>query len=89
MPESEQEHVERVMSLLGVDTVMISKADVPGKTIYVDGKLVYDGPDSRESDRYWADKAFVLCNQDEQDEWECSSREGNFFPEYLIEEKII
>jgi|TARA_R110000765_G_scaffold16427_1_gene46199 hypothetical protein len=89
MAENEIDHVKRVMSLLGVSTVLVSKADVQSETIYVDGKLVYDGPDFSEARSYWENKPFVICNQDEEDEWECSSREGNFFPDYLIEEKVI
>jgi hypothetical protein len=41
MAESEQEHVQRVMARLQVNTVVISSLDNPDERIYVNGELVY------------------------------------------------
>ena len=89
MPESEWLHVQRVMARLRVNTVVISSPDTTDERIYVNGELVYTGPDSRESRSYWGNQPFILCNTDGESEWECSSRNGTFLEADLIEEALI
>ena len=89
MPESEWLHVQRVMARLQVNTVVISSLDNPDERIYVNGELVYTGPDSRESRGYWGNQPFIQCNTSGESEWECSSRNGTFLEADLIEEALI
>ena len=89
MPESEWLHVQRVMARLQVNTVVISSTDNPDERIYVNGELVYTGPDSRESRGYWWHQPFAMCNDCGEGEWECSSRNGTFFDTDLIKEELI
>ena len=53
MDESEWLHVQRVMERLQVKTVLIASLDNPDERVYVNGELVYTGPDSAESRGYW------------------------------------
>ena len=55
MPETEEEHVQRVMNHMNVRTVVISTVTDSAERIYVDGKLVYGGGDATEATRYLPD----------------------------------
>jgi hypothetical protein len=88
MPESEAEHVRRVMEVLKVKTVIVTGATPSDNHIYLDGKLVYTGPDSKEMRNYWANQPFIMCNP-AIDDWECASFDGSFIEEDLIEEAVI
>ncbi|PHS04006.1 MAG: hypothetical protein COA89_16005 [Acidithiobacillus sp.] len=87
--ESEWLHVQRVMDRLQVDTVVIASAENPDERVYVNGELVYTGPDSAESRAYWTNKPFIHCNTNGEDEWECSSRDGTYLEYDLIQEDVI
>jgi hypothetical protein len=93
MPESEAEHVKRVMEVLKVGTILISAEGDPDKRIYVDGELVFSGEDLTDlaALRLWDSKLFIHCNTSlESDwEWECSSFDGDYLPESMIEEALI
>jgi hypothetical protein len=86
--ESEWAHVQRVMGRLRVDTVVIAGAEGGDERIYVNGELVYSGPDSAESRGYWGAKPFIHCNADE-DEWQCTHRDGTYLDIDLIQEDYI
>ena len=73
MPESEQEHVERVMKRCKMDTVLISRPE-GGERVYIDGQLVHDGP-VMSADKYQYD-SHVVCNTNGGGEWECSAYDG-------------
>jgi len=88
MQESEWLHVQRVMARLQVNTVVISTPDTDER-IYVNGELVYTGPDSMESQSYWGNQLFILCNNDGEDEWECSVRDGTYLEKDLLKEELI
>ena len=89
MQEDEWLHVQRVMERLNVDTVLISSPDNTDERIYINGELVYSGPESVESRSYWWHQPFVMCNTDHEGEWECSARDGTFFDSDLIREELI
>ena len=89
MPDSEWLHVQLVMERLRVNTVVIASAENPDERVYVNGELVYSGPDSVESRGYWPDKPFVHSNTNGEDEWECSSRDGSYLEYDLIQEDVI
>ena len=91
MPESEAEHVKRVMEVLKVGTILISAEGDPDKRIYVDGELVFSGEDLTDlaALRLWDSKLFIHCNANIDSDWECSSRDGSYLPEFLIEEALI
>ena len=73
MPESEQEHVERVMKRFKMDTVLIRRPE-GGERVYIDGQLVHDGP-VMSADKYQYD-SHVVCNTNGGGEWECSAYDG-------------
>lgn len=87
--ESEWLHVQRVMERMQVNTVVIAGLEDTDERIYVNGELVYSGPDSAESRGYWGAKPFVMCNDWGEEEWECSSRNGTFLEIDLIREELI
>jgi len=91
MPESEAEHVRRVMEVLKVGTILISAEGDLGKRIYVDGALVFSGENLTDvvARRHWDSKLFIHCNANIDSDWECSSRDGSYLPEFLIEEALI
>ena len=73
MPESEIEHVTRVMEYFKLDTILISKS-TGNERVYIDGELVHDGP-MMSAEKYQYD-AHVVCNTNGEGEWECSSYDG-------------
>ena len=89
MPESEWTHVQRVMARLRVNTVVISSPYNTEERIYVNGELVYTGPDSMESQSYWGNQPFILCNTDGESDWECTSRNGTYLEKDVITEELI
>ena len=91
MPESEQEHVRRVMERLKVGTVLISAEGDLDKRIYVDGELVFSGENLTDvvARRHWDSKLFIHCNTSIDGGWECSSHDGSYLPEFLIDEVSI
>jgi len=91
MPESEAEHVRRVMEVLKVGTVLISAEGDPDNRIYVDGELVFSGGDLTDlvALRLWDSKPFIHCNTVIDGDWECASRDGSYLPDFLIEEALI
>jgi len=88
MPESESEHVKRVMEVLKVKTVIVTGDTSSDNHIYLDGALVYTGPDSNEMRNYWANQPFIMCNP-AIDDWECTSFDGSFIEEDMISEAVI
>jgi len=91
---TELEHVKKVMETLGVSTVVLSFPEKSAEHIYVDGKLVYGGHDSKEAAKHLPSgvEPHVTCNIDEliTGEWECTSYDvGGAFPEYVVEEETL
>jgi len=83
MPESEAEHVERVMKRFKLDTVFISRPE-GGERVYIDGKLVHDGPVM--SAIKYQYEPHVVCNTNGGGEWECSSYDGEQQEETKLDE---
>ena len=73
MPESESEHVKRVMEYFTMDPGLISRPD-GGERVYIEGVLVHDGP-MMSADKYQYD-SHIVCNTNGGGEWECSSYDG-------------
>ena len=84
--ESEQEHVKRVMEYFKLDTILISRPE-GGERVYIDGKLVHDGP-KMSADKYQYD-SHVVCNTNGEGEWECSSYDGEPQEETKLDEASI
>ena len=86
MPESEQEHVERVMERFKMDTVLISRPE-GGERVYIDGQLAHDGP-VMSADKYQYE-SHIVCNANGDNEWECSSYSGEPQEETKVDEASI
>ena len=88
MQDSEWLHVQRVMEVLKVKTVIVTGVTSSDNHIYLDGALVYTGPDSKEMRTYWRNQPFIMCNP-AIDDWECTSFDGSFIEEDMIAGAVI
>jgi hypothetical protein len=84
MPETEQEHVERVMKHLNVKTVVVTTSESLAEHVYINGKLMPGIPDLDPEEPH------VVCEANGQADWDCAVYStGVGLPQHLEREESI